>query len=341
MDCLENGKPGPQYSENLRQFSIALSYYSPRAYRYIRSVFQNHLPEPHTIQLWVKSVDGGPGISMEALTTLSEKVKKYTSEGEPFCLALMSDEMHIAKKIGYNAMTKKFTGFVTCNNNDKKNQAKLDVATNVLVFMVAGENFKLTVGYFFLAGLNATNRAALTEMVIEHVNKTGARIISLTGDGLIANISMVRKLGADFDHDKPYFASPTNADHKIYAIWDPPHMLKLARGCLKTHQLYHENIPMNWHFIERLHNMQKQHNFNLDNNLTQMHLDFHVRPMNVKIAAETISHKVAQCIDQLRKDGYEDFQNSEKTTEFIRHIKNIFNILNYKPNMGKVGKNFK
>lgn len=336
MDCLKNGKPDVKYSENLRQFSIALSYYSSRAYRYVRSVFNNHLPEPHTIQLWVKSIDGRPGISNEALTILSAKVKEYESNGDPLLLSMMSDEMHIAKKIGYNSKTKKFSGFVTCNDNDKK---KLEVASNVLVFMVAGNDFKLPVAYFFLAGLNAVSRAALTQLVIESVNKTGARVISLTGDGLIANIAMVKELGADFD--KPYFPSPTNSDQKIYVIWDPPHMLKLDRGVLKTHQLYHENILIHWKFIDSLHEMQKKHNFNLGNKLTQMHIDFHVRAMNVKIAAETLSHSVAHCIDQLREDGYNDFQNSEKTTEFIRYIKNTFNILNFKPNMSKNEKKFR
>lgn len=126
--------------------------------------------------------------------------------------------------------------------------------------------------------MNSKNRAALTQIAIEHVNNAGARVISLTGDGLIANIAMTKDLGADFDKDQPYFPSPTNPEEKIYVIWDPPHMLKLARGCLKSHQLYHETIPMHWNYIESLHDMQKKHNFNLGNKLTQMHVDFHVRP---------------------------------------------------------------
>lgn len=343
---MENGKSGPSYSEVVRQFAMGLSFRSSSGYDYVRSVFNNNLPERHTIQLWLNSIDGGPGISTEALAILSEKVKEYKSNGRQLLLAMISDEMHIAKKIGYNAGTKKFTGFVTCNNdnNSKKTKKicdKLDVATNALVFMVAGDTFKLPVGYFFLAGLNSQNRAVLTKMVIKNVNDTGARVITLTGDGLIANISMVKELGADFDSDKPYFPSPTNVEEKIYVIWDPPHMLKLARGCLHSHQLYHENVPLNWSYIKSLHEMQKTHNFNLGNKLTQMHLDFSARPMNVKLAAETMSHSVAQCIDQLREDDYQEFQNSEKTTEFIRHIKNTFNILNFKPNFSNIGRNFK
>lgn len=77
LDCLKNGKPDQKYSENIRQFSIALSYYSPNAYRYVRSVFQNHLPEPRTMRAWLQSIDGSPGITTAALSTLEKKAKEY------------------------------------------------------------------------------------------------------------------------------------------------------------------------------------------------------------------------------------------------------------------------
>lgn len=338
LDCLENGRPNKKYSERVRQFSIALHHYSPSAYRYTRSVFHNHLPDPHTIRSWINSVNGSPGITDEALAILAAKSNESMQNGKPLLIAMMSDEMYIRKKIGWDEKEKQFTGFVSCHDGDSED---LPVAKQVLVFMAVGDGFKLTVGYFFLAGLCAHSRAALTQLAIESVNKTGARVISLTGDGLIANVAMVKELGADFNNDKPYFPSPTNADDKIYVIWDPAHMLKLARGTLKSHKLYHDNIPIKWNFITSLHQMQKQRNFNLGNSLSAMHCEFHVKPMNVRLAAETLSNSAADCIDLLCKDGYEEFKNSQKTTEYIRFIKNVFNILNYKPSIGDAGQNFK
>lgn len=339
LNCLEYGRPDRKYSETVRQFSIALSYYSSSAYRYVRSVFQNHLPDLHTIQLWLKSVDGSPGITTEALNTLARKVEEYKSDDKALLVSMLSDEMYIKKDIGWNDTKKEFNGFATCH--DEKNDEDLPVAKNALVFMVVGNDFKLTVAYFYLAGLNAMSRAALTNLVIESVNKTGARVISLTGDGLIANVSMVKELGADFKNDKPYFPSPTNPDDKIYAIWDPSHMLKLARGVLNSHQMYHAGIPMHWNFITSLHEMQKQRNINLGNKLTSMHCNFHVKPMNVRLAAETLSNSVADCIDLLSKDGYKEFVDSHGTTEYIRYVNNSFDILNFKPTMGKAGENFR
>lgn len=292
----------------------------------------------------MRSINGSPGITQEALTTLATKAKEYESEGKPLLISMMSDEVFIRKDVVWKEESKKFTGFVTCldnNNNNNTNRKELPVAKNALVFMAVGDGFKLTVGYFFLSGLNAQNRAAPTQLAIESVNKAGARVISLTGDGLIANVSMVKELGADFKNDKPYFPSPTDPDDKIYVIWDPPHMLKLARGCLKSHQLYHDDIPIQWNFISSLHEMQKQRNINLGNKLTSMHCNFHVKPMNVRLAAETLSNSVAMGIELLSKDGYEQFKDSHKTSEFIRYVNNTFDILNFKPSIGKAGVNFR
>lgn len=152
---------------------------------------------------------------------------------------------------------------------------------------------------------------------------------------------MARELGADFDNDKPYFSSPTNPNDKIYLIWDPPHMLKLARGCLKHHKLYHNGSALDWNFIATLHNMQQNHNINLGNKLTNAHINFEAKPMHVRTACETLSNSVAVCIDQLRSDGYNEFKDSEATTEYIRFCNNVFDILNYKPNVSGAVQKFK
>lgn len=162
---------------------------------------------------------------------------------------------------------------------------------------------------------------------------------------MITNISVAKILGADFNNDKPYFLSPTGhtfpTSYKIYIIMDPPHMLKVFRGCLKNHKLYHKGSSVHWEYIKSLHEMQKKRNINLGNKLTDMHLKFEVKPMNVRLAAQTINHAVADGIDQLRIDGYEEFENSEKTTELIRMVKNCFDAMNFKLDISGAGNNFK
>lgn len=308
----------------------------------MRSVFRNHLPDPRTIREWLTSIDGSPGITIQSLKSLELKSKECEVNGKKLLIAMMADEMFIRKEVKWYENERRFGGFVTCRDGEVDEQGKdLPIAKSVLVFMAVGEDFKLPIAYFYLTGLNTLGRAAITQSVIKSVNRTGARVISLTQDGLRANVSMAKELGADFTNDKPYFLSPTNPDDKIYCIWDAPHMIKLFRGCLKQHQLYYKGESMHWDFIENLHEMQKQRNINLGNKLTDKHLNFHVNAMNVRLACETMSNSVADCIDQLRKDGYEEFQSSFETTNFIRFVNNTFDIFNFKPSTSGASNHYK
>lgn len=234
-----------------------------------------------------------------------------------------------------------FVGFVTCENRDNRDEndqreIPLAVAKDALVFMAVGDDFKIPVAYFLLAGLRSDERSALTKLVIEKINNTGARVTSLTMDGLKANIAVAKKLGADFENDKPFFfPNPENRTDKVYTIWDPPHMMKLARGCFGDHQLYYENTPLKWNLIVELHEMQKKRNLNLGNKLTDLHINFHQNPMNVRVAAETMSLSIADNLDQLDQDKYVQFINCERTSEYIRIINNSFDISNSKPKTSK------
>lgn len=311
---------------------MALHFYSPNAYRYIRNIFNNNIPAPVTMRVWYRSVDGEPGITDEALCILNRKAKEYEDAKKVLLISLISDEMAIKKAVIWNRHQQKFDGVVTCQNSENANNNNtLPTAKDVLVFMAVGDDFKIPVAYFLLSGLHSYGRASLTQLVINKINETGARVISLTSDGLRANIAVAKQLGADFENNKPYFHNTKNPADKIYFILDPPHMIKLARGCFGTHQLYHDNEPLDWSLIVALHEMQKEKNFNLGNQLSDMHLNFHLKPMNVRLACETMSNSVADCLQQLNEDNYPKFQNCGKTIEFIRLINNVFDVSNTKP----------
>lgn len=84
-----------QYSPELRTFALTLHYYSPRAYIYVRKVFDTCLPHPRTLTKWYQSVDGKPGFSEEALRALRLKTAANTSSGITTICSLMVDEMSI------------------------------------------------------------------------------------------------------------------------------------------------------------------------------------------------------------------------------------------------------
>lgn len=181
MHCLENGKPDKKYSENVRQFAMAIMYYSPNTYRYVRSVFNNNLPAPSTIRAWLSSVDGAPGINDQALDALRKKAEEYAERGEEFLINMMCDEMSIKTKMDWDDKKRKFIGYATCQNQcTGQKEEEVPEAKNSLVFMVVGKDFKIPVAYFLLNGLNAYERASLIQLVIKATNETGAKVTSLT-----------------------------------------------------------------------------------------------------------------------------------------------------------------
>lgn len=336
IDCLVNG-PGQKYSEQVRIFSLSLQYYSTAAYKFLRLFFDKHLPAIRTLQMWYTSIDGSPGVLAAALSILHEKAEWHLkTHGYPLHLCVIVDETSIRKHLCYCNETQSFIGFCTVVNssehieseNDAEN-SKLKLAKDALVFLAVGQDFKIPVAYEFLNGLETNDRAALSLRVIKHIEETGAKVISLTSDGLAANITTVEALGAKFDEGKPFFMSPTHSEQKIYVILDPPHMIKLVRKHFASNKIYYRGELVDWNLLKILEEKQSLSNFNLCNKLTKKHINWQQNDMNVRLAAETLSKSVADTLEQLYTDGYVEFHNSLTTVEFIRFMDSAFDILNF------------
>lgn len=280
----------------------------------------------------MRCVEVGPGISDIALGALAEKAKAYKNEGKQLHVCLISDEMGIRKQVTYSAENEKFDGFATTVNTKSKPNSTLPLAKDALVFMVTGPDFKIAVAYFLLNGLQSVDRAVLTSEVIKSVEETGARVISLTGDGINVNTVVAKHLRADFNSDKPYFPHPAKPNAKIYVIFDPPHMLKLIRKYLSEKRLYYRGQHLNWGLLVKLAEKQYTDNFELGNKLTKRHINWKQAPMVVRLAVETISNSVADTLEQLSEDKYDDFIGCDALVKFIRLHNNLFDFLNYGKN---------
>lgn len=101
-----------KYSPRLRAFALTLHFYSPRAYSYVRSVFQNHLPSPSTIRKWYTVIDGKPGLSQEAFTAMKMKANQANARGQEILGCLIFDEMAIRKQQEYDHHSDERVGFV-------------------------------------------------------------------------------------------------------------------------------------------------------------------------------------------------------------------------------------
>lgn len=165
--------------------------------------------------------------------------------------------------------------------------------------------------------------------VVNALTNIGIRVKTIVSDGLKSNFAAYEILGATFTDDDttPYIFNQANGD-KIYVIHDPPHMIKLIRGCLSDEKVLCDNEKrlIEWKYIERLYRCKtggiRSHK------LSKRHIDWKSAPMKVSLATQTISMSVAQSIEKLAESGLDQFTYSEGTIEFIKRFNNLFDVFN-------------
>lgn len=315
---------------------MTLHFYSPRAYNYLRGKFNNHLPSVSTMRNWYASLNASPGYTTESFNILKKKATQYEEvTGSKLRCNLMCDEMSIRRHAQWNKSTMQFDGFADTGRS-AHGQDSLPLAKDALVYLITGvdDDFKIPVAYFFINGLNGVDRATLTNEIIIRLNEIGIEVVALIFDGLPANLTMCKALGADFDTGKAYISDPRQTNRKIYVFLDAPHMLKLARNALGTRNLIEGNGGViEWNYISLLFDSQKSLPCNLGNKLTKAHMQWQRQKMSVTLASQTMSSSVADSL-QFMKTECDLFEHADATIEHIRIINDIFDIMNSTLNSG-------
>lgn len=87
--------PIESYQENVREFCMALHFYSPRAYQYVRERFNNNIPHVGTIRAWYANcnVDGQPGITQQCLDVIRERSEEKMQKKQQLVVAISFDEI--------------------------------------------------------------------------------------------------------------------------------------------------------------------------------------------------------------------------------------------------------
>jgi len=129
------------------------------------------------------------------------------------------------------------TGFV--NLGDGLDETS--VASEALVFMVVGPqgHWKMPIAYFLIKSLTPDTQMVLLQHALEVLHKRSIKVVCVTMDGHLSNISMCTMLGCQLKLNplKPlrtYFAQPSSGE-KVFVMMDPCHMLKLTRNMLQAY----------------------------------------------------------------------------------------------------------
>lgn len=311
-----------KFTQAVKKFALTLNYYSPSGYKYVRRQFQLCLPHPSTLSKWYQAIDANPGFTEEAFRALRSKF----AQSEKRLACLMVDEMAIRHKKIFNG--KDIDGLVTFGPIN-------EIATQVYVLMLVALNdaFKLPLGYFFISGMNAEQRANIIKMCLRKCYEVGADVVSLTFDGCAANLAAANLLGCNFENPtdlKTYFPHPANGK-QVVVFLDPCHMVKLVRNTFESKKGFvdENGHSVQWRFLQELKKVQDNLGLHFANKLTERHLNFRNSIMNVKLATQLLSNSVATalelCSDKL---NLPEFKNVAPTVKFLQIMNNLFDVLN-------------
>lgn len=293
------------FSQKIKEFSITMFYYSPKAYAYLRSNF--NLPSSRTIRSWLETVECEPGFLTDVLKNIAAK-----DDGKNV-YSLVIDSMAIRKRLILNKATNQVLGHVTIGDTTKMASEAL-----VLLLVPVLGGIRHPVGYFFVDKVDSDVQTKLVQQCLQLTAEHKIRIVNVTCDGCNSNLATLKKLGADVPN-QPYFKHPY-MDHQVFTLLDPVHMLKLARNAIGSlRQLKSEDGVIDYKYIEDLHKLQENIGLRLANKLTKRHMNWKNMKMKVKLAAQMLSSSVADALEYLQQTD-EKFKEAMPTVKFIRQV---------------------
>lgn len=326
----DKSNKGQRYSDEVKKFALSLYFYSSKAYLFVRNRIS--LPHPVTLRKMIATHECNVGFITEVFEYLKLSIKEY----DLYNVALIYDAMSIKSEEVYEKYKDKKWGYIDLAGiiTDESDQ----LATEVLVLQIVSykRKFKCPIAYFFIAKISAAIQSQLIFTAICMLHDIGITVRSLTSDGTHVNVKTYEQLGCNFsdtDNMTTNFKHPKK-DSRIHCIFDPAHMVKLCRNIFAETKLSSPNGDIDFNFLKELHKLQEEEGLKLANKLNANHLNFMGKKMNVKLAAQSLSSSVADAIDFLRTSGNENFQGSEASTEYIRMIDRIFDLLNAKSPIG-------
>lgn len=252
------------------------------------------------------------------------------ADGTPLVCNVVFDEMAVRKHVQWCNSSKMFLGYASSLFNYGDDVPPL--ANNVIVYMVSGINmpFRISIAYHFITTLKGGQRSDLLLDILRHLSNCNITVGSFTFDGYAANANMCTLLGAETDEAiKPSFHNPYHGNN-IHIIYDPSHMLKLIRSKLSDHNVLYDdgNNKIEWEHFVKLEQFSRGSSIGLTHKMTKRHICWKDKPMNVRLAAETISSSVADAMEYLMRNGHAEFKNAGPTIRYIRTFDKLFDVMN-------------
>lgn len=142
--------------------------------------------------------------------------------------SLIFDEISLSEHLTFDRANDKVVGYVDLGPLGRKNE----IANHALVFMVNGlhKSWKQPIAFFFTKDcIKSSELKSLIEYVIIKLEGAGLRILCTVCDQAATNRAAITLLSKNIVERGPYFLIN---NHKVFTIFDPPHLLKSTRNAL-------------------------------------------------------------------------------------------------------------
>lgn len=286
---------------------------------------------------WRSNYMALPGLTKSSIELIGRNIKEGDNTYRLCCLHI--DEMELKKHIDYERHSGRVYGFVDIGDGPLDDTATQPHASKALCIVAVGliGHWKLPIGYVFTDGTNANLQSKLITNIVQDLYEKQCVVVSITFDGLAANLKTVELLGGNMSYDNfnSKFPHPSIPNFHISVVLDACHMLKLFRNLLEQEDILLPNCgKAQWLYIDQLQKLQNSEGLVLANKLTDRHVNFKQQKMKVRLAAQVFSSSVAKALEYLRKCDNVLFANSLATETLLLNIDKLFDLLNSKSIFG-------
>lgn len=285
----------------IMEFAIILSFFSPDGYIYAQSDLEKLLPDTTDFAENYIQVEGKPGFTKESLETIKRKV-----DGTPkklLCSMLIND-MQLSKD--YNSYADLGNGF--------KMDTVLARDSTVIMLNCLNGNWSVPLGYFLIDQIEVESRCVLIKMAIDVAQKIGVQIVSITVNEEPASKAVLTNLGCQLRKNFPKKTWFEVNGKNIFVFFDTFRMMRsIHMNFISKKNFFYSNVKaISSKFIENIEQI-KQNELNL---------------MKIKsnIKRHLFSDETVDIINICNKMDLVEFKNSFQTLDFILHFNKVHGI---------------
>jgi hypothetical protein len=285
---------GRRWSDDVYHFATGLHFASAQAYRFMQNVML--LPTKKSLHAWLSKIDVNEGFSDDVFRLMETKSQSMSAQ-QRLC-TVMFDEMSLKSHLDYSRRRDKIIGLESINNDDN-----CRLANHALVFMACGvcSNWRQALGVHFVLDMcDAESLKLLLHECLARLFAAGYTPVSVTCDQGANCRGVANQL--DISANRPYF---NHNGHKVYFLFDPPHLLKSFRNNLRGHIItFGKGNTADWSSVKVAYELDSDNHYRFMPKLTSQHVfGGSFTKMSVKMASQCISNSVSTAIRTFVSQG--------------------------------------